>query len=64
MNAEQMRRNAEHCLKLAENTTDETQRTRYLRAANAWKTAAKNKQRLDWALIADEPADKAPTVAA
>jgi hypothetical protein len=29
---------------------------RLLRAANAWKTVAKNKERLDTALMADEPA--------
>jgi hypothetical protein len=56
MNAEQMRRNAEHCLDLADRTADETQRMRYLRAANAWRTVAKNKDRLDGALMADEPA--------
>jgi hypothetical protein len=56
MNAEKMRRNAEHCLDLASKTSDETLRMRYLRAANAWKTVAQNKERLDVALMADEPA--------
>ena len=55
MNAEQMKRNAEHCLDLASKTPDDTQRMRYLRAANAWKTVAKNKERLDGALMPDEP---------
>jgi len=58
MNAEKMRRNAEHCLELAGKTSDETLRMRYLRAANAWKTVAKNKERLDAALMADEPSDQ------
>jgi hypothetical protein len=58
MNAEKMRRNAEHCLELASQTSDETLRMRYLRAANAWKTVAQNKERLDGALMADEPADE------
>jgi len=55
MNAEKMRRNAKHCLDLANTTLDETLRMRYLRAANAWKTVAENKERLDGALMADEP---------
>jgi hypothetical protein len=56
MNAEKMKRNAAHCLELASRTGDETLRVRLLRAANAWKTVAKNKERLDTALMADEPA--------
>jgi hypothetical protein len=56
MNAEKMRRNAEHCLDTASKTSDETLRMRYLRAANARKKVAKNKERLDEALMADEPA--------
>jgi hypothetical protein len=55
MNAEKMRRNAEHCLVLASKIADETLRRRYLRAANAWKTVAKNKERLDTALMVDKP---------
>jgi hypothetical protein len=55
MNAEKMRRNAAHCLDLASRTADETLRMRFLRAANAWKTVAKNKERLDAALTANEP---------
>jgi hypothetical protein len=55
MNAEKMRRNAEHCLDFASKTADETLRRRYLRAANAWKALAKNKERLDAALMVDEP---------
>jgi hypothetical protein len=60
MNAEQMRRNAEHCLDVANQTQDETQRMRYLRAAKAWKTVAQNKERLDGALVPDEPATEGP----
>jgi hypothetical protein len=55
MNSERMRRNAEHCLGLAAKTTDETARIRFLRAANAWKTMARSKERLDAALMADGP---------
>src|SRR5439155_17362935 len=56
LNAEKMRRNAEHCLDLASKTADETLRMRYLRAANTWKTVATNKERPDAALMVDEPA--------
>jgi hypothetical protein len=60
MNADHMRRNAEHCLRLAEETADQTQRQRYLRAARAWMAVASNKDRLDNALIPEE----APVLAA
>jgi hypothetical protein len=54
MNSEKLRRNAEHCLDLAKKTADETQHMRFLRAANAWRAIAKNKERLDAALMTDE----------
>jgi hypothetical protein len=54
MNAERMRRNAAHCIRLAEETADETQRQRYLCAAKAWLSVARNKERVDETLVPEE----------
>ena len=51
MTPETMRRNAEHCMRMADETTDDTQRMRYLRAARAWSCVAQNKERLDAAMM-------------
>ena len=47
MNAEAMRRNAEHCLRLAEGAKNQGARIRYERMAAAWKDLAHNQDWLD-----------------
>jgi Holliday junction resolvase-like predicted endonuclease len=54
MNAEAMRRNAEHCLQMAAASSDDTQRMRYRRAAKAWLAVARNKARLDAVLVPED----------
>ena len=54
MNSQTMRKHAEHCFKLANETADETQRMRYLRAARTWLSVAENKERLDEAMVPQE----------
>ena len=50
MTPETMRKNAENCRALAEGTTSEPVRTRYLRVAAAWEDLAKSQDWLDGAL--------------
>ena len=50
LNAENMRRNAENCLILAQSAKDKSSRERYLRMVAAWKALAANKDWLDGAL--------------
>ena len=69
MNVEQLRINAEHCLKRAAGTAEELQRMRYLRAARAWQCLADRKRQLDTALfedgaLLDDAASRRPGVAA
>ena len=54
MNTRDMHRNAEHCLNRASETSDTTQRIRFIRAAKAWRSLAAAKSQLDAALFMDE----------
>ena len=54
MNTRDMHRNAEHCLNRASETSDTTQRIRFIRAAKAWRSLAAVKNQLDGALFMDE----------
>jgi hypothetical protein len=47
MNIQTLQRHAEHCLEQAHKATDETQRMRFLRAANAWRSLSRLKSELD-----------------
>jgi hypothetical protein len=49
-----MHRNADHCLNRASETSDTTQRIRFVRAAKAWRSLAAAKSQLDAALFMDE----------
>jgi hypothetical protein len=57
MNAQQMRRNAEHCLDAANGSADEVQRLRFIRAAKAWRSLAHSKHQADIALVSEEFAE-------
>jgi hypothetical protein len=54
MNAQMMRANADHCVRMARESTDEIQKQRLLRAAMAWTSVADNKEKLDASLLPDE----------
>ena len=54
MNARDLHKNAEHCLNRASETSDTTQRIRFIRAAKAWRSLAAAKSQLDAALVTDE----------
>ena len=54
MNTRDMHRNAEDCLNRASETSDTTQRIRFIRAAKAWRSLAAAKNQLDAALFMDE----------
>ncbi len=60
MNTHTLRRNAEHCLAMASQTHDETERARFLRAAKAWRSLAEAKEEADTALLPDEVAMPLP----
>ena len=59
MNTRDMHRNAEDCLNRASETSDTTQRIRFIRAAKAWRSLAAAKNQLDAALFMDEDQSKA-----
>jgi hypothetical protein len=56
MNAELMRKHAEHCTASASKISDDTLKARLMLAAKAWRSLADAKDQLDLALMGDEPA--------
>jgi hypothetical protein len=56
MNAELMRKHAQHCMTSASTTSDDTLKARLMLAAKAWRSLADAKDQLDLALIVDEAA--------